>query len=143
MDYFNANLDVLSIDQYSPWMTSRLNSSPSEADLGTQSQPSLSPASSSNGNYVLHSQIILSFMDAELWDEGVLAKAKDTEVDIVISPRDFWDLDLQDKINKLVENNRVSHPAARVHETSLVVSVNKNHEFDLAKRAEELKINRR
>ncbi|KAH6638517.1 hypothetical protein BKA67DRAFT_542627 [Truncatella angustata] len=68
------------------------------------------------------------------------ATAKDTEQDITISPIDFWNTDLHDKIDKLVARNRVTHAAAQVYETSLTVSVNERHELDLAKRAEQLDI---
>ncbi|KAI4593091.1 hypothetical protein KJ359_010179, partial [Pestalotiopsis sp. 9143b] len=135
---------------------------PFNSDESSQSEEPETPDSALASSNPRAGHAFLPFMDLDLWIPNIpydenpplyirytvqwkftvnnRATAKDTRQDLAISPSDFWEADLQETIDKLIERNRRTHPSAHVYETSLTVSVNERSELDLTKRADELNI---
>ncbi|KAK4243077.1 hypothetical protein C7999DRAFT_36603 [Corynascus novoguineensis] len=66
--------------------------------------------------------------------------AKDTEQDLVLLPRAFWDTFLQPKLEKLLDKKLPPNKSYKAKETNVVVSVTDRSEWDLVKRFDELDI---
>ncbi|KAI1317288.1 hypothetical protein F5Y16DRAFT_153261 [Xylariaceae sp. FL0255] len=62
--------------------------------------------------------------------------AKDTEQDVVFSPRDFWNISLQQELSKVLKRNKF----CQADETTIVVAITERLERDLVKRFDELNV---
>lgn len=150
MDYVDPYIDTSPLGQCSPWTPSQLHD-PFNSDESSQSDEPETPDSAFASSNPRAAHAFLPFMDLDLWIPNIpydedpphyirytvqwkftvnnRATAKDTRQELAISPSDFWEADLQETIDKLIERNRRTHPSAHVYETSLTVSVNERSEW--------------